>query len=299
MHNAGFTPTPTADGSFTFFSTEFDEAFHSYSGAKQEAQQKFVQPCQLARKAHSATSLKLLDICYGLGYNSAAALAAIWTVNPTCYVELVGLEADAAVPQAAIANRLLNGWDTEIVQLLAELAETGLVNQEKIRAQLLIADARKTIQEVCSWGFQADVIFLDPFSPPKCPQLWTVEFLRAVTECLKPFGRLATYSSAASVRTALGLAGLKFGPTAGSGRRSPGTVASLSGNGLPPLSLQEQEHLQTRAAIPYRDPLLQDAAAAIVQRRQAEQQASGLEPSSHWKKRWLDLNRRSMTISTD
>jgi tRNA U34 5-methylaminomethyl-2-thiouridine-forming methyltransferase MnmC len=84
-------------------------------------------------------------------------------------------------------------------------------------------------------------------------------------------------------------AGLKIGATAPVGRRSPGTVASFSDRDLPPLSPQEQEHLQTRAAIPYRDPNLSDSAEEIRQRRQQEQDLSSLEPTSSWKKRWASI----------
>ena len=276
---------PTADGSFTFFSEEFGEAFHSYSGAKQEAQEKFVRPCQLAELSQTG-SIKLLDICYGLGYNSAAALATIWSINPECCVELVALEADRAVPHQAIAEHLLLGWEP-LIQLLKELADIGQVCTKQLNAQLLIGDARKTIQQVYQWGWQADAIFLDPFSPPKCPQLWTVEFLGLVAQCLAPTGRLATYSCAASVRTALQLAGLNVGPTKVVGR-TPGTVARHV-NDVPPLSLQEREHLQTRAAIPYRDRQLNDSAQRLRQRREQEQQTSDLESTSRWKKRWLSF----------
>jgi tRNA U34 5-methylaminomethyl-2-thiouridine-forming methyltransferase MnmC len=136
-------------------------------------------------------------------------------------------------------------------------------------------------------GFQADIIFLDPFSPPHCPELWTVEFIQQVARCLAPQGRLATYSCAAAVRTALGLAGLAIGPTLASGRRWPGTLAQWQPQGLAPLSPQEQEHLLTRAAVPYRDPSLGDSADRIRQRRQQEQTLSGLTPTSIWRKRWL------------
>ena len=81
-------------------------------------------------------------------------------------------------------------------------------------------------------------------------------------------------------------AGLKIGATRSVGRRSPGTIANWKGNNLPPLSQQEIEHLQTRAAIPYRDPDLIDTAEIIKTRREKEQSKSDLEPSSHWKKRW-------------
>ena len=109
-----FTPQLTDDGSFTFFSEEFGEAFHSHSGAKQEAQQKFVEPCQLAEKAKQDNYLQILDICCGLGYNSAAALTTIWTANPSCAVKWIGLELDSTVFRQAVAHHLLEGCNQRI-----------------------------------------------------------------------------------------------------------------------------------------------------------------------------------------
>lgn len=291
-----FIPQITKDGSPTFFSPEFNEAFHSYYGAKQEAEKKFFEPSLLKDKAclqkpKSSNCLNLLDICYGLGYNSASALAGIWSVNPQCKVNLIALEIDATVPLQAIKHNLLAQWQMPIPQLLTQLATTKHIQTDYLAASLVIDDARKTIQQLDDFSadgnvWQADAIFLDPFSPPKCPQLWTVEFLKLVAKCLKPNGRIVTYSSSAAARTALSLAGLKVGSTTSVGRKSPGTVASFSAINLPTISLQEQEHLQTRAAIPYRDPTLQDTAERIRQQRELEQQASKLEPTSKWKKRW-------------
>ncbi|MDJ0897541.1 MAG: MnmC family methyltransferase [Xenococcus sp. MO_188.B8] len=283
-----FVPQATKDGSYTFFSDDFQEAFHSFHGAKQEAEIKFVQPTLITNIAQHHNSIRLLDICYGLGYNSAAAMEAIWQINPQCHIELIALEISAAVPQQAIANNLLNQWRSPIPQLLAELAQTYAVSKDLFQGKLLLGDARQTIQQVGNW--QADAVFLDPFSPPKCPQLWTVEFIAKVAQCLAPQGRLATYSCAAAVRSALILAGLKIGSTAGVGRKSPGTVAAYVDQYLTPLSLQEQEHLQSRAAIPYRDSSLSSSPNSIHELRAQEQQKSILESTSKWKKRWLSLN---------
>ena len=251
---------------------------------------QLTQPTLLEQKAQKST-LHLLDVCYGLGYNSAAALTKIWEVNPRCRVNLIGLELNSEVPQAAIAHQLLNLWPQPVNQVLTELAFNFKVDREVLQAQLFIGDARQTIQQVRLSGFLADAIFLDPFSPPKCPQLWTVEFLGMVAECLQPQGRLATYSCAAAVRTALMAAGLKIGSTTPVGRRSPGTVASYTDDQLPALSLPESEHLQTKAAIPYRDHDRCDSAATIWQRRQQEQETSSLESTSRWKKRWGKITR--------
>ncbi|MBD2039626.1 tRNA (5-methylaminomethyl-2-thiouridine)(34)-methyltransferase MnmD [Microcoleus sp. FACHB-672] len=293
QNTENFTPQLTADGSFTFFSAEFGQTFHSHFGARQEAELKFTQPLQLAHKARQPV-LRLLDICYGLGYNTAAALATIWAVNPDCRIEWIGLELTPAAPQAAISQNLLNQWPTPIPQLLTQLAASCQIETDRLQAQLLIGDARQTIQQVCRSGFPADAVFLDPFSPPSCPQLWTVEFLSLVANCLHPLGLIATYSCSAAVRSALISAALQIASTSPVGRRSPGTVAWKNDRDHEPntsadllsLSQQEREHLQTRAAIPYRDPHLHDCAATIIGRRQIEQQASSLEPTSHWKKRW-------------
>ncbi|HBB33872.1 MAG TPA: hypothetical protein DDZ80_07490 [Cyanobacteria bacterium UBA8803] len=281
-----FAPKLTADGSFTFFSEEIGESFHSIQGAKTEAQLKFVEPCHLTQKAQQPV-LRLLDVCYGLGYNTAAALEAIWATNPNCHVELVALELDPTIPRSAIAHNLLTSWTPPIPELLETLAASLEVKSDRCQAQLYLGDARTTIQQVHQAEFRADAIFLDPFSPPRCPQLWTVEFLQQLANCCANNGRLATYSCAAAIRGALITVGFKIGPTLQVGTRQPGTMASFNAEDLPPLSVRSLEHLQTRAAVPYRDPQLRDPAPVILQRRQIEQKASPLEPTSRWQKRWF------------
>lgn len=280
-----FTPQLTNDGSFTFFSPEFDESFHSLHGAKQEALIKFVEPCQLATKAQKPV-IHILDVCYGLGYNTAAALEVIWANNPNCCVELVALEINLAVPKAAIAQGLLNNYSPPIPQFLELLITNLKVKTDSFNAKLYLGDARTKIQELSRQKFLADAIFLDPFSPPRCPQLWTVEFLQQLASCCAESGKIATYSCAAAVRSALIAAGFKIGRTAQVGGRLPGTVGSFSDHDLLPLSKRSQEHLQTRAAVPYRDPQLNYCKDTILQQRLIEQQTSSLEPSSRWQKRW-------------
>lgn len=283
-----FTPNLTADGSFTFVSQEFGEAFHSHYGAKQESFLKFAVPTQLAKFAHKPI-LRLLDVCYGLGYNTAAALETIWAVNPSCQVEVIGLEINPSVPQKAIAHHLFDNWDYKYTELLSQLAFEHQVQTDRLKATLLIGDARNSIQKINQLGFPADAIFLDPFSPPQCPQLWTVEFIQQLSLCLHNNGLLATYSCAAAVRTALLAAGLVIGSTPPVGRRTPGTVAAHGEpSALPPLSPAEKEHLLTRAAIPYRDPQLSDSAQIILMRREQEQKTCSLEPTSRWRKRWIE-----------
>jgi tRNA U34 5-methylaminomethyl-2-thiouridine-forming methyltransferase MnmC len=280
-----FTPCITDDGSYTFFSEQFGQTFHSKFGAKEESIFKYAIPTLLTEKA-SRGHLRILDICYGLGYNSAAALETIWRSNLNCTVEIIALELDRSVPISAIKHHLLNDWEEPIPQLLNRLVSTESIETERLKAQLIFGDARQTIDRVLDRKFQADAIFLDPFSPTACPQLWTIEFIDRLAQCCAADGIIATYSCAAAVRTALVAAGLCVGDTSPVGRKSPGTIASFISSQLTPLSPQELEHLQTRAAIPYRDPSWSDSMAKIIIRRELEQDECGLETTSQWKKRW-------------
>jgi tRNA U34 5-methylaminomethyl-2-thiouridine-forming methyltransferase MnmC len=285
MSPSDWLPQTTQDGSATFFSAAFGESFHSSQGAKSEAFEKFAQATDLEILALQP-SIKLLDVCYGLGYNTAAALETIGQINPACQIELHGLELDATVPIAALD--LLSVWIPATQSILTTIAHQHHYQSPHLTAHLWIGDARQTIQAL---SFQADAIFFDPFSPRRCPQLWTVEFFRAVAQRLAPTGKLATYSRAAATRAALLAAGLHIGtipfakPQPQTHEWSQGTIAAFHPVGTP-LSIMEQEHLQTRAAIPYRDPHLVDPAAVILQRHHEEQQRSTLESTSSWRRRW-------------
>ncbi|TAF52453.1 MAG: hypothetical protein EAZ61_08125 [Oscillatoriales cyanobacterium] len=276
----------TADGSQTFYSNEFNQLFHSHFGAHQEAEAKFVQVTRLAERAAERSHLTLIDVCYGLGYNTATALTTIWQANPQCRVHWYGLEADRDVPRAAIAANLLQPWPTAVRHLLTELADAETLDRDTLQAHLLIGDARQTITQILATNPQADAIFLDPFAPPDCPQLWSVEFLGNVARCLAPDGYLATYSCAAAVRSALIAAGLHIGSTPPVGRNTHGTAARWIAEDLTPLDRRAHEHLYTRAAIPYRDPSGTDSAETLHARRSEEQLRSSLEATTRWKKRW-------------
>ena len=133
--------------------------------------------------------------------------------------------------------------------------------------------------------------FLDPFSPRRCPQLWTVDFLKDVASCLAPGGLLATYSRSAAVRAALIEVGLHIG-TVPIVEESPahvwaqGTLASDRPDDLTPLSSMEQEHLQTRAGIALRDPTKMASADEILDGQSVAQAQSDRESTSSWRRRW-------------
>lgn len=85
-------------------------------------------------------------------------------------------------------------------------------------------------------------------------------------------------------------AGLAIGSITASDSRlsqwSNGTVAAWSGDGLPLLSEMEQDHLETRAGIVYRDPGLVGTAQEILARQNQEQERSDRRSTSSWRRKW-------------
>ncbi|MEL6158549.1 MAG: MnmC family methyltransferase [Cyanobacteria bacterium J06554_11] len=297
-----FTPIQTGDGSSTFYSEVFGEWFHSREGARCEAQKTYVETAQIARRA-TGKKLHILDVCYGLGYNTAAALEAVWRVRveggTQCQVVVKVLEIDIEVPRSAIAHNLLQHYSESVEKVLRSLAMDCQCREGNVSAELLVGDARQQIQSLVAKNWQADVIFFDPFSPPHCPQLWTVDFFQQVAKCLsRKGGVLVTYSCAAAIRAAMQQCGLTIGEIAAGGRQWPGTIAAYptatDATGAVPeggdsLSLQAQEHLLTRAAVPYRDPSLQATAAEILKARSQAQKKSDLLPTGPWRRRWKTM----------
>lgn len=204
----------TSDGSVTFRNTEYDETYHSVSGAKEEAVKKFAEPCNLPVLKEAT----ILDVCFGLGYNSAAAL----DLFRGDAIEIIALENDQDILDRikdVDAPFLTYG----LIQLLAEEKEVFIEVENRVFLKLLLADAKESIKRLPDDHF--NVIFLDPFSPKKCPELWTERFLKEIYRVSKKGAILATYSCARSVRDNLKAVGFKVRDGPCIGRKAPSTVA--------------------------------------------------------------------------
>lgn len=208
----------TKDGSVTFKSNKYDETYHSVSGAEEEAIKKFVEPCNIKELAKKST-IKILDVCFGLGYNSAAAIDAIRKENKDCKIIIFGLENDEKILENI--NELQTKFSN--YNIIREAAKYNSYNEGNIEITLLIGDARETIQNINEGDF--DLIFLDPFSTKKCPELWTEDFIKNISKLAKKGAYLTTYSCAAFVRRNLQSAGFNVFDGPAVGRRAPSTIA--------------------------------------------------------------------------
>ena len=230
-------------------------------GALEETKLKFTVPSNLQR--FHGKSLSVLDVCFGLGYNSASLLNEL--TKQKSYLNWYGLEIDKRPLEYSLKNKsFLKLWSPKVKKIFESLYRKDYFEDQLFKCSLLWGDAREKINTIPS-DIKFDLIYLDGFSPQKCPQVWSIDFLSKVKEKLNSQGYLITYSSSAAVRKTLRNLGLEiFSIKSNFDDRtfwSQGTVAisKFDKNKLKPyfnfekLSLMEEEHLLTKASIPYRD----------------------------------------------
>ncbi len=260
----------TEDGSPTLWSDEFGEAYHSRIGALREAREKFLEPWLTATafNFHLSTQgsgkqpdLKILDACFGLGYNSFCFMDHFWNdthfKNPHSLIpgqgpkkiEIVAIEKDPSllsqmelvIPFFPRLESLIQGliknhfWENEVFQIrLHHLPlETLVLNPDLIPSK------------------DFDLILHDAFSPVKCPELWCAELIQEYFRRLNDGGIVVTYASATPVSAALIEAGFSVHSTKAVGRKRGGLLAIKDSERFvePEIAMLFEE---TTACVPYR-----------------------------------------------
>ncbi|MFT4304892.1 MAG: MnmC family methyltransferase [Candidatus Woesearchaeota archaeon] len=210
----------TNDGSITYFNEKYKEHYHSVSGAKEEALKKFILPSLKYLKLNK--KIKILDVCFGLGYNSAAAIDVIKKKYPNIKIEIIGLENDMN-----ILNKILNNnIDFDSYSLIKKCINNNLYYEnENLKIKIILNDA---IKEIKNLNDEFDLIFHDPFSIKKMPDFWSQEFIESEYNLLKNNGILTTYSCSKFFRNHLKKLKFKIYDVEPIGRKAPSTLAIKS-----------------------------------------------------------------------
>ena len=286
----------TKDGSLSLYSLNYEEGFHAADGARKESIEKYLLPSQLDLFSNRE-KIFVLDVCMGLGYNTGCILEELLKRNHR--IEWHGLEIDQRPLEIGLNEKTFqNLWSPKVLDFFNCLIKSGKWFEDCNEGTIHWGDARQKIYELPD-SLRFDLILLDPFSPQKCPELWSEQFISLLSARLSKEGRLITYSSAASIRASLKKTGLKIYSIIPSinqqNKWSSGTVAMKKGlekqfisknYQLKELSTRELEHLSTRSSIPYRDPTGRGNSQEIISTREIEQSKSQLINTSSWRKRW-------------
>ncbi|MDR1451766.1 MAG: hypothetical protein LBI57_05510 [Helicobacteraceae bacterium] len=215
----------TADGSFTLLSDRYNESYHSVKeGALRETLEKHVRPA--FTYATIGESVRILDICFGLGYNSLCAIAVFGGK-----IEIIAPEMDRELI-ASLPNLPYPKMFDRLRPVIQKLSDDLYYEDERVSVKIALGDAAKLTQTMPG---EFDVIFQDPFSYNKNPELWSARFFTDLYRLLKPTGVLTTYSASHKARTAMANVGflLHTHPFTPNGGLRKGTIASKRALELP------------------------------------------------------------------
>ncbi len=208
------------DGSYTAYSVEFDEHYHSTKdGALHESLSKHVNPALDHTK--DKDEITILDICFGLGFNTLATLYALKNTNkkitiysPEFDKELIASLKDFSYPKE---------FDT-FKYIIASISNEGRYESDDLNITVFLGDAREYVKNT---DVKFDIVYQDAFSPSSNPLLWTHEYFKDIAALMKEDAILTTYSIALPTRIALHENGLHVYLQKGEGFRAS-TLASKS-----------------------------------------------------------------------
>ncbi|WP_428737362.1 tRNA (5-methylaminomethyl-2-thiouridine)(34)-methyltransferase MnmD [Sulfurimonas sp.] len=210
------------DGSFTAYSKEYDEHYHSTKdGALKESFKKHIEPAFTLLK--DKDELHILDICFGLGFNTLATLFYHQQNALTSKLYIYSPELDRELIES-LKNFTYPKEFEDFKEIVLQLSQTGKYEDDSYFIELFIGDAREYIKR---FENRFDIVYQDAFSPATNPVLWTQEYFFDVAKAMKQEGVLTTYSTALKTRLALHNNGLNIYLNSGKDFRDA-TLASFS-----------------------------------------------------------------------
>jgi len=231
----------TDDGSWSLYSSSFDETCHSSSGAEIETQHVYIHGAGISRHAMHALAhkkdLTILEVGLGTGMGVILSLNFLSQYFPDLSVSLYSLEIDPAFVFWLERNEEFRRSFIKIAT-----AQDNTVSF-KARCQpfslhIVIGDARKSIRPLIAKGLKVQAIYQDAFGPRKNQTLWTVQWFEQLKQIADANATLSTYCSAIAARKALQQAGWGVRSFPGIGRKRSNTFARLLGETDPKLLQQ-------------------------------------------------------------
>lgn len=194
----------TNDNSNTLYSSKYKQHFHDIkTGAIKESLIKHIIPSFNFHKEKK--ELKILDICFGLGYNTFATINYILENNLDKKVEIFSPELDAKLIESLKEFEFPKEFK-KISYIIKQLLETKKYEDENFKIELFLGDAREYIKTLKD----LDIVYQDAFSSEVNKELWTVEYFQELYKATNETAIVTTYSIASNVRLSLYNAGFEI-----------------------------------------------------------------------------------------
>ena len=138
----------TQDGSVGLYNRRVEDVYHSVFGALSEAEEKFVAPLNLSGNYLHKKNIKVLDICYGIGYNTKAFLKKILQTKykGKVYIDILEYDKKLVTISPFIKDNLFKKYPEVSYILLANLLNEIIEDKATLKDILLKSDNKKFIE---------------------------------------------------------------------------------------------------------------------------------------------------------
>lgn len=189
----------TVDGSNTLFSKQYNQHYHNPDdGAIKEALSKHIIPCLLFHK--DKKELNILDICFGLGYNTLSTLYYLKKENLDIKVNIYSPELDEDLVNSLKDFEYPKEFE-ELQNIIKEISKNRFYEDEKVRIELFVGDARTYIKSLEKDFFH--IVYQDAFSSEVNMELWTKEYFDDINAISKSDVIMSTYAIATPIRLSM------------------------------------------------------------------------------------------------
>ena len=192
--------THTADGSFTLYSSQYKQAYHSVrDGALSESLFKHVVPAftllEHSIQDPTVEQILILDICFGLGYNTLATLYYLNYHKINKQIKIYSPELNSELI-SSLSNFKYPKEFESLSCIIEELSRNHYYESDQFIIEIYIGDAREYIQKLTD----INIIYQDPFSSDVNKDLWTHEYFGELASIMSQNCILTTYSIATPIR---------------------------------------------------------------------------------------------------
>jgi len=194
----------TEAGDFTLYNKELDEHFHSTKGAIDEALHVYIKN---GLHKIDKKEINILEIGFGTGLNAFLT-----------FIEAQKL--DLQINYTSIEKYLLPETITEQLNYIDFYSEYEIIwnkiqKQENFKIENFNFSLIEGDLSEIEFSGKFDLVYYDAFAPDKQPEMWTLDNLSKVCNCLSENGILTTYTAKGLVKQRLRKLGLTVKRLAG------------------------------------------------------------------------------------
>lgn len=177
----------TNDGSTSIYIPEMDETYHSIHGAIQEAKHVFIEN---GLRLFSKPELKVFEVGFGTGLN--AFLSAQYSEENHILINYHSIEAFPV--EVELINNLnysdLIKYNTDIFN---SIQSADWEVESAISKTFFLKKIEAKMQDFEMENNRFDIVFFDAFGPRAQSEMWAIDILQKMYDCLVPNGKIVTY----------------------------------------------------------------------------------------------------------